>query len=339
MMLRDKSWLTDIGWATSTVEVGEIIQSTLAEGKTVKLHINSGGGLVSGTSNLADLIYENRENIETYATGMAASAAMWVFASGGKRYAEATTVLGSIGVVTSVYDDEELYKSFGVVYKEVTSNNAPNKRPDVKTEEGIAEVKRYLTELESVFLSSVSTSLGMTKEEVVTNFHKGGLITGEKALSLKVVDNLTSYNKLKLSLNTPDIGEINITKSEIKGSIMNIEEELKAAQTNLSVADDTIAQLEEKLEMATNNMKEMATTAETIMCMAFEHKVSKDTALEMLATGCEHKAATVALKSKTVGASIDNGAGDNISGEDNTSAKEEEAELEFALEIAKKLSI
>ena len=156
--------------------------------------VNTGGGLVSGTSNLADLIFQNRGMIDAYATGVVASAGMWVFSAAGKRYAEATTVMGSIGVVTSVFDDEKYWSNYGVVWKEIVSENAKNKRPDVKTESGENEVKRYLTSLESIFLESVSKSLGMSKEDVVSNFHEGGLITGQDALDLKVIESLVSYD-------------------------------------------------------------------------------------------------------------------------------------------------
>ncbi|MCJ2534246.1 MAG: S49 family peptidase, partial [Candidatus Thermoplasmatota archaeon] len=163
LMLREKSWITDFGFAVSTEEVIEEIDNALEAGKRISLMMNTGGGLVSGTSNLAKKVFENRDKIDAYATGMVASAGMWVFASAGKRFAEDTTMLGSIGVVTSVFDDEKYWESHGIVWKEVVSENAKNKRPNVKTESGQAEVKRYLTSLETIFIDSISASLDMSR--------------------------------------------------------------------------------------------------------------------------------------------------------------------------------
>ena len=316
MMLRERSWLTDMGYATSTEEVIEGIQETLAEGKKVRLIMNTGGGLVSGTSNLADIIYENRENIEGYATGMVASAGMWVFASAGVRFAEPTTVLGSIGVVTSVFDDEKYWENYGIVWKEVVSENAKNKRPDVKSASGLAEIKRYLTSLESVFINSVSKSLDMSKEDIISNFHEGGLITGQDALEINVINDLMSYDMnvatmpTELQEDEPDkiestLGEgVMITQEQLDA----VQGQLDEAQSSLKTAEDANTALTDKLATANATIEAHASGATSdvdsakadtlkvcgeIVGMALEHGVDKATALKMVATGDLDKSASV----------------------------------------------
>jgi len=258
MMLRERSFLTDIGWAVSTEEVIDEIKLALSEEKRVKLLLNTGGGLVSGTSNLADLIYENRDKIDAYATGVVASAGMWVYSAAGNRYAEATTTMGSIGVVTSVLDDENYWKSFGVVWKEIVSANAPNKRPDVKTERGQDEVKRYLTSLETVFLDSISRNLNMSREEVITNFHQGGLITGSDALNLGVIKSLTSYDMVATMPSKP-MADVKIAISNLEGSYMEktTQIDFDAVQSQLDNATASIKALEGEKQALTLGLEKV----------------------------------------------------------------------------------
>jgi len=354
MMLREKSWITDCGYATSTEQVIEAIDETLAEGKKVKLIINSGGGLVSGTSNLADKIFENREHIEAYATGMVASAAMWVYSAAGTRYAESTTVLGSIGVVTSIFDDEKYWATYGIIWKEIVSENAKNKRPDVKTEEGQNEVKRYLTSLEAVFINSVSEYLGLSREDVISKFHEGGLITGTDALGLSIIESLTSYNNSVATMptgNSADKIESKIEDNSMKVTQENLDavqaqlDEANASVAALSAEKDevngTIAGLNEKVATVTASLDDAnvkIAAIDGIIGMAFEHNVDKATAIAMVQAGTQEAAALVVLNAKkstgatSVGVDLGNGA----DVQDDTEAKDE---AEEAMAYAKSLSV
>lgn len=355
MMLREQSWITDLGWATSTEQVIEGIKETLAEGKKVKLIINSGGGLVSGTSNLSDIIYENRDQIEAYGTGVVASAAMWVYSAAGTRFAEATTVMGSIGVVTSVFDDEEYWKAYGIIWKEIVSANAKNKRPDVKTDEGRDEVKRYLTSLEAVFIGAVSTHLDMSKEDIISKFHEGGLITGSDALDMSVIEALTSYNLAatmptersaeKIANNNPNIGEdvMEITQKDLdavqakldeaNASVTAISAEKDALQVSLDETTDKLGATQTKLDAATVQVDGMG----EIVGMAYEHKVDKATAIKMVGADSKADAALMALDAKsTNGSTVDT---DDLEGADADAEADQKAETQAAIDYAKKISV
>ena len=352
MMLREQSWITDLGFATSTEQVISGIKETLDEGKKVKLKIDSGGGLVSGTSNLADIIYKNRDNIEAYATGMVASAAMWVFSAAGTRYSESTTVMGSIGVVTSVLDDENYWKAHGIIWKEIVSENAKNKRPDVKTEEGQNEVKRYLTSLEEVFITAVSKHLGMSADDVVSNFHQGGLITGSDALKLGVINSLTSYD---LATMPTELSAEKIENKNTGETVMEVtKEELDAVQAQLDEANASVTALSAEKNEMVSKVGEIDSKVETlsselesanaklsgmgeIIGMAFEHNVSKDVAMKMVEAGSKESAALVILESKqSTGATVVAEDLDNSAVEE---ASEEASEVEAAIAYAKKISV
>jgi len=354
MMLREQSWITDMGWATSTEQVIEGIKETLAEGKKVKLIVNSGGGLVSGTSNLSDIIYENREHIEAYGTGVVASAAIWVYSAAGTRFAEATTVMGSIGVVTSVFDDEEYWKSYGIIWKEIVSANAKNKRPDVKTDEGRDEVKRYLTSLESVFIGAVSTHFDMSKEDVISKFHEGGLITGSDALDMSVIESLTSYD-LVATMPSERSAEKIANNSNTGEGVMITQEDLDAVQAKLDEANTSVTAIsadkdtlkvsldEATVKLGDTQAKLDATTAQIegmgeIVGMAYEHNVDKATAIKMVGADTKADAALIALDAKSTSGSTTEGG--DIGGEESTTeADEEQAETDAAIKYAKKISV
>jgi len=355
MMLRERSWITDMGFGTSTEEVIEGIQLSLSEGKKVKIIANTGGGLVSGTSNLADIIYENRENIEVYATGCVASAGMWVYSAAGTRYAESTTVMGSIGVVTTVFDDEEYWKAYGIIWKEIVSSNAKNKRPDVKTVAGENEVKRYLTSLEKVFIEAVSKHLDMSRDDVISKFHEGGLITGAEALDLGVIKSLTSYDleaaTMPSELSAEKIANFNtgdgvmITQKDLdavqsqldgaNASVTALTAEKKTLEGSVTEANDKLATVTADLDSATAKVDGMG----EIVGMAFEHNVNKATAIQMIEAGDKASAALVALDSKaTTGSTAPSGDLDTDVDATKKDA-DEKAETEAALAYAKKISV
>lgn len=285
MMLREKNIWTELGFATSTEQVAQEIKKALDANMEIDLVIDSGGGVVSGTSSLADLIAKNRDKITAYGKGMVASAAMWVYSAAGKRYAEDTTLMGSIGVVVSVFDDEEFWKSNGIVWKDIVSDNARNKRPDIKTAEGEAEVKRYLTSLENTFLSTVERNLGMTKGEVVANFREGGIVTGEDAFEFGAIHGIINANYTKseeTGMNPEEMeGKLSALRAELgdaQGAVQAKAEELEELSAKLSDTQGELGAAKEKIaafEKASEENKE-------IIAMAFEHGCDKETTMSLL---------------------------------------------------------
>lgn len=336
IMLRERNWYTENGFATSTEEVIDEIKKARAEGKRVKLMMNTGGGLVSGTSNLANLVYQEREYIDAYATGMVASAGMWVFSSAGNRYAEDTTLLGSIGVVTTVFDDEKYWESYGIVWKEIVSENAKNKRPDVKTESGLAETKRYITDLEAIFIDSVSNALGMSKEEVISNFKQGGIITGKDALDIGAISgiiNANSKNKEKVSMEK-DVAKLENELAEANDSIGSLNkslEEKAAENAELKSENEKLKADFEELKSKTDSAISIEDAKEVIGA-AFEYNVGKDDAISMIETKDVAGALKIALKaSKSEGASEQ--------GDLESTEGKEQSEKELAHAIAARNSV
>lgn len=196
LMFRYKNFLTNIGYGVSTEEIKQKIQTALDQNKHVNLIIDSGGGVVNGMSEFAEFIVQNRQNITAYVKGVCASAAFWAGASCGKLYVEKTSIIGSLGVVTTMADFSKMYESLGIIFKDFTSTKSPNKRLDIKTPEGEKEIKRELDEIAEIFITSVASSRNLSNDEIVKRLENGGVITGVEAVKREIADGVKPINNL-----------------------------------------------------------------------------------------------------------------------------------------------
>lgn len=183
-IFRYANLFTEISGATSTQVLATDIRQALDNPavKAIVLNIDSPGGVASGINELADLIYAGRakKRIVAYVGGSGASAAYWIASAAHEIVADDTAVLGSIGVVleVSIAQDTE----GGTRRYEIVSRNAPNKRPNLSTEEGRAKVQAMVNSLADVFVAKVSRNLGVKAERVVSMGNSGGVLLGVAAV-------------------------------------------------------------------------------------------------------------------------------------------------------------
>jgi ClpP class serine protease len=95
--------------------------------------------------------------------------------------------VGSIGVAMSTSYQENA-DALGRRTVDVTSSSAPNKRPDMSTEEGRAVVREMLDAIEDVFIAAVAKARGVSVATVKADFGKGGTKTGKQAKEAGMVD-------------------------------------------------------------------------------------------------------------------------------------------------------
>lgn len=162
----------------------------------ILLDIDSPGGVASGIAEFAEDIRAANaiKPVTAYVSGYAASAAYWIASAAGEIVAHKSASLGSVGVVIARRVQEGLdlngYKEF-----EIVSSNAANKRPDPRTEEGMAEIKAFIDDLEAEFIASVAEYRSLTPEIVTKKFGQGGMLIAEKAIKAGMADRLGSYEE------------------------------------------------------------------------------------------------------------------------------------------------
>ena len=108
-------------------------------------------------------------------------------------------MFGSIGVVASYLVDDEIV--------EITSGNAPKKRPDVTTEEGRKIVREEINQIETIFIDTVAKGRQTNREDVVANFGEGGSMLSQQALKKGLIDRIGIQMEEPEQVSETDEGE------------------------------------------------------------------------------------------------------------------------------------
>ena len=178
----------------SETEYGYIIAALIdaednPEVNEIALDVNSPGGYMAGLDEAAQMIGAVTKPVTAYVSDMAASAAYYLASQADKIVAMSpASRVGSIGVALEEYDDDEALAADGIAHRVYTSSDAPDKRPDTKTEEGRAKIIAELDDLHAIFVRRVADGRGVSPETVNKDFGRGGLVIAEKALAVGMLD-------------------------------------------------------------------------------------------------------------------------------------------------------
>ncbi|WP_145181824.1 S49 family peptidase [Pseudomonas sp. URMO17WK12:I11] len=206
-IFRYANLFTEISGATSTQILATDIQRALDDPKvkSIVLNIDSPGGVASGINELAELIYAGRERkrIVAYIGGIGASAAYWIASAAGEIVIDEASLAGSIGVVVEAVVEDE--KKTGRTRYQIVSRNAPNKRPDLGTEEGRAKMGETIDAMAEVFVGKVARNLGVAAEKVPEMGDHGGIRVGADAVQHGLAHRVGSLESLITELAKPAI--------------------------------------------------------------------------------------------------------------------------------------
>ena len=170
--------------------------------ESILFDIDSPGGVAVGPFEMAEMIFKGRSKkpIYSYIGRNGSSAAYWLASATEKIFVNPSALVGSIGVVTTIpvqeQPDMDGYKNI-----EIVSSNAGHKRPDPKTKEGLAEIRRELDDLESTFIESIAKYRSITPEIIKADFGGGGVVIGKEAVKRNMADALGTYEEVLGILN------------------------------------------------------------------------------------------------------------------------------------------
>jgi len=169
---------------------------------SILFDIDSPGGVAVGPFEMAEMIFKGRSKkpIYSYIGRNGSSASYWLASATEKIFVNPSALVGSIGVVTTIpvqeQPDMDGYKNI-----EIVSSNAGHKRPDPKTKEGLAEIRRELDDLESTFIESIAKYRSITPEIIKADFGGGGVVIGKEAVKRNMADALGTYEEVLGLLN------------------------------------------------------------------------------------------------------------------------------------------
>ena len=173
---------------------------------SILLQIDSPGGMVDGTQELAQAVFAARaqKHIVALADGCMCSAAYWVGAAAEQIYITSdTTEVGSIGVVAAHRDMSAQEAQYGVKtteitagkYKRVASQYAP------LSEDGRASIQGQVDHIYSVFVEAVAAYRGMSVDTVLADMADGRVFLGQQAVAAGLVDGVSTMTDLIAQLN------------------------------------------------------------------------------------------------------------------------------------------
>lgn len=196
---------------TSTVAARRQLRKAMADDTidSILVHIDSPGGTVSGTGDLADDIAAaaKRKNTVAYIEDLGASAAYWAASQARKVYTGRGGIVGSIGTYMVVVDASQAAEKEGYAVHVVRAGEFKGAGvPGTKiTEEQLAEWQRTVDSLNDHFIRGVAAgrklSLTATRE-----LADGRVWVGAEAVEKKLVDGVQSLDETLAMLQSGSSG-------------------------------------------------------------------------------------------------------------------------------------
>ena len=168
---------------------------------SILLDIDSPGGSVDGTQELAQIIFDARsvKPIIALANSTMASAAYWIGSAAHEVHiSDDTTQVGSIGVVAnhvdeSKWEERQGFKTTEIVaghFKRIASSLAP------LTQEGKDDIQAKVDYIYSVFVTDVARFRDVSVETVLADMADGQTFIGSQAVDAGLVDGVFTMDKL-----------------------------------------------------------------------------------------------------------------------------------------------
>ena len=171
--------------------------------KHVAIAINSPGGspvqshlIFSYIRQLAD---KNKIKVLIFAEDVAASGGYLISCAGDEIYANSSSIIGSIGVISASFGFKDLIKKIGIERRVYTAGkNKSTLDPFVEEkEEDIKRLKSIQLELHADFIKVVENSRGTKiKEPEKNNIFTGEFWTGAAALKLGLIDGIGNVDQV-----------------------------------------------------------------------------------------------------------------------------------------------
>ena len=214
---------------TSTQLLQRDFQSAMEDPavKSILLVVDSPGGTVDGTQNLAETIRASRgkgKPIYALADGLMASAAYWIGSAADKVFlSSGTTHVGSIGVIATHTDYSKQDEMNGVKttditagsYKAIASENTP------LSEEGRAYMQDIVDAIYKVFVDDVAANRGVSPKDVLKEMADGRIFMGDEGVKRGLADGIMSMDSVLEKLRQDqedDEDEDGLTASPIMAS-------------------------------------------------------------------------------------------------------------------------
>ena len=170
--------------------------------KGVLLEINSPGGTVVASKEIADKVKQMNKPVVSYIREIGTSGAYWIASSSNVIVADPLSITGSIGVIGSYLEFSELLEKYGVTYQRLVSGSYKDTGSPFKelTEEEKKILQSKIDLIHLRFVTDVSKNRNLPIEKV-KELSTGMFYLGAEAKYYGLIDELgneeTAINILK----------------------------------------------------------------------------------------------------------------------------------------------
>ena len=176
---------------------------SIKRAKAVVLLINSPGGSPVQSHLIHDYIRQlakkNKTKVLIFAEDVAASGGYLISCAGDEIYANSSSIIGSIGVISASFGFKDLIKKIGVERRVYTAGkNKSTLDPFVEEkEEDVKRLKNIQLELHADFIKVVENSRGSKlKEPEKNNTFTGEFWSGSASLKLGLIDGIGNAEQI-----------------------------------------------------------------------------------------------------------------------------------------------
>ena len=199
-MMKHKSKFGGCSTITARQAIRAILQDK--DAGSILLHVDSPGGNVAGTAELANEIREanTQKPVHAHIDDMGASAAYWVASQARRVTANALGMIGSIGTFAILADESKALDMAGVKLHLITTGEMKGAGADgVVTDELKSEVQGIVNSINDVFLAEIGASRGMTPKQV-RDLATGQVWMAAEAKKLGLIDAVMSFDQALAAL-------------------------------------------------------------------------------------------------------------------------------------------
>lgn len=214
VMAKRMNLFSQISGGASTELVATALQQAVKDPEVegIILEVDSPGGTVDGTAELANLVRGLRDEkpIVTWVNGLAASAAYWVGSATSRMFISSSTAkVGSIGVVMTHLDRSEFDKKMGLKVTHIYAGKykvvgSPYKALSKSDQESIQADIDYLY---SLFVDAVAANRDTSVGDVLDNMADGRIFIGQQAIDAGLVDGVSTLEALVAQMSTGELPE------------------------------------------------------------------------------------------------------------------------------------
>lgn len=162
--------------------------------QAIVLSVDSPGGSVNGTEELAATIGALEKPVISHTAGMAASAGLWAFSQADARYVAESAQVGSVGVYMALLDQSGRFAANGLRQDVIKSEGSPLKAAGIPgtslSDAQREQMQETVDYLYARFSGAVKAAMPSVKPEALT----GGMYFGSKAVEMGLADSVASLD-------------------------------------------------------------------------------------------------------------------------------------------------